>query len=658
MARGYDTTEPTPDDEIQIIDRDDGNNITPDKFDFVDGVSGTDSLHAFAGKPEARPKYDDNLFDDDNLRFIEDNNHNMDSSGLTPLLLPVSEYLGNNQLILNHTNSNGSLPNNSVPNLKYNIPTVSPLTEAAAMPNLHPYPISMNPEPRKLGSGTAPTTKRRRENNTPKTRPAFVMKVWSMVNDEKNHQYIRWNSDGKTFQVFHREEFMKEILPKYFKHNNFASFVRQLNMYGWHKVQDITSGTLNDDKNQEEIWQFKNPNFIRGHEELLDKIVRNKTIQEDEQSTNANTLQLILSELNQIKMNQIAVNEDLKRIRKDNKTLWQENYITRERHQQQAQTLDKILKFLATVYGNKQQFIDEQHDNPYATTDYSTSPFTKPRLMLMDQEFKSPGEPSTKPNIRSQSSQSQSQSQPPQQPQSQATLHRPSSSSSIEEIMRSYGNTPKDMSTQDVGRMFQQMINNGNYDNQYNRNNNKNYGSSSRYSMSRGINPQNGTSGVNSNLQSNIGSSSGTTSANGVLPPHLGQEVAQSPRHYFPELNVAPTTNSGQQYLRIGSPSPDIYSNNEVLNGIEQNVAKQGHSVQQVQDWIQKLAQQQKNHGNQQTTSNPPPTAYTPSSNLDEFDVNDFLSNDNHSIISDQDKKRPVEENYEPNRQFKKHRNA
>lgn len=644
MAQGYNGGEPTPDDEIQVIDRNDDKNNSTDKFDFVDGVGGADSLHTFAGKAEARPKYDDNLFDDDNLRFIDDHN-NMEPSGLTPLLLPVNEYLGNNQLILNHPNANVSLPNNNVSNLKYNIPTVSPLTEPAPMPNLHPYPISMNQEPRKLANGTAPTTKRRRENNAPKTRPAFVMKVWSMVNDEKNHQYIRWNSDGKTFQVFHREEFMKEILPKYFKHNNFASFVRQLNMYGWHKVQDITSGTLNDDKNQEEIWQFKNPNFIRGHEELLDKIVRNKSIQEEDQSTNANTLQLILNELNQIKMNQIAVNEDLKRIRKDNKTLWQENYLTRERHQQQAQTLDKILKFLATVYGNKQQFIDEQQDNPYAGTDYSASPFTKPRLMLMDQEFKSPGESSTK-------SPGRPQSQP--QPQQQTALHRPSSSSSIEEIMRSYGNTPKDMSNQDVGRMFQQMVNNGNYDNQYNRNNsNKNYGPNSRYNMPRGINPQ--SNPVNPNVQPNMGSA---TTTNGSLPPHLGQEVAQSPRHYFPELNMAPGTNSGQQYLRIGSPAPDMYANNEVLNGIEQNVAKQGHSVQQVQDWIQKLAQQQKNHSNPGTTSNPTPGAYSASPNLDEFDVNEFLSNDNHPIMSDHDKKRPLEENDEPNKQYKKHHNA
>lgn len=41
--------------------------------------------------------------------------------------------------------------------------------------------------------------------------------------------FVFWQS-GNSFHVFDQGQFAKEVLPKYFKHNNMASFVRQLNM--------------------------------------------------------------------------------------------------------------------------------------------------------------------------------------------------------------------------------------------------------------------------------------------------------------------------------------------------------------------------------------------------------------------------------------------
>lgn len=42
---------------------------------------------------------------------------------------------------------------------------------------------------------------------------------------------VSWNSEGNGFVVWSPAEFSELMLPKYFKHNNFSSFIRQLNTY-------------------------------------------------------------------------------------------------------------------------------------------------------------------------------------------------------------------------------------------------------------------------------------------------------------------------------------------------------------------------------------------------------------------------------------------
>lgn len=193
----------------------------------------------------------------------------------------------------------------------------------------------------------------------PKSRPAFVVKIWLMVNDPENQDQIHWSEDGESFKVPNRESFMKKVLPKYFKHLNFSSFVRQLNMYGWHKVQDLGhSGLANAN---DETWQFENPNFKRGREDLLDRIVRNKPgkADKDEEELDVN---LVVKELNKIKSNQSLIADDLRRVKKDNLLLWQEVMLARDRYAKQNETLNTILRFIASVFqggaGNREIGLD------------------------------------------------------------------------------------------------------------------------------------------------------------------------------------------------------------------------------------------------------------------------------------------------------------
>ncbi|AGO13073.1 AaceriAFL085Cp [[Ashbya] aceris (nom. inval.)] len=242
--------------------------------------------------------------------------------------------------------------------LTYNLRSSKLLTQKASMAGRGPSKAGSSPP--QLGSMP------KKKLTAAKTKPAFVNKLWSMVNDPVNQSLIHWSHDGKSFIVTQRERFVHEILPKYFKHSNFASFVRQLNMYGWHKVQDVKSGSIQS--NSDDRWEFANENFLRGREDLLTNIIRQKSSASsrdgaalsDAAHPNAVLvangeevdLGILFSELETVKYNQLAIAEDLKRISKDNELLWKENMLARERHQNQQQALEKIVKFLSSLYGS------------------------------------------------------------------------------------------------------------------------------------------------------------------------------------------------------------------------------------------------------------------------------------------------------------------
>lgn len=75
-----------------------------------------------------------------------------------------------------------------------------------------------------------------------------------------------WSDDGKLFIVKDPELFASDVIPQFFRHNNFASFVRQLNFYGFKKIKNDTIHLSHDNP---DWWKFKHENFLRGRPDLL-----------------------------------------------------------------------------------------------------------------------------------------------------------------------------------------------------------------------------------------------------------------------------------------------------------------------------------------------------------------------------------------------------
>eukprot|EP00729_Bicosta_minor_P020404 gene20404-27282_t len=82
---------------------------------------------------------------------------------------------------------------------------------------------------------------------------------------------ITWADDGCSFWVSNIEQFARDILPIYYKHNNYASFVRQLNMYGFHRSTE-PKGKV--EPGVQMVEHFTQEYFRRGQEHLLKNIHR------------------------------------------------------------------------------------------------------------------------------------------------------------------------------------------------------------------------------------------------------------------------------------------------------------------------------------------------------------------------------------------------
>ncbi|MBA0685447.1 hypothetical protein Goari_013106 [Gossypium aridum] len=177
--------------------------------------------------------------------------------------------------------------------------------------------------------------------------PPFLSKTYDMVDDPATDAVVSWSSANNSFIVWNPPEFARDVLPKYFKHNNFSSFVRQLNTYvptKWSRKGEVRKDSRSNvdhdvvtkgfRKVDSDRWEFANEGFLRGQKDLLLNISRRKPAQGHghQQAQQAHGQSSAGGAC--VEVGEFGLEDEVERLKRDKNVLMQE--LVRLRQQQQS----------------------------------------------------------------------------------------------------------------------------------------------------------------------------------------------------------------------------------------------------------------------------------------------------------------------------------
>ncbi|KAI7997904.1 Heat stress transcription factor A-3 [Camellia lanceoleosa] len=165
--------------------------------------------------------------------------------------------------------------------------------------------------------------------------PPFLSKTFDIVDDSTLDPIISWGLRGESFVVWDPLEFARLVLPRNFKHNNFSSFVRQLNTYGFRKIDT-------------DRWEFANEGFLRGKRHLLKSIQRRKSTQMQQIRSHAGS---------STELEKGGLEGELERLRKEKTSMIQEVVELQHQHHGTVQDMNAVNEKLQAAEQRQKQMV-------------------------------------------------------------------------------------------------------------------------------------------------------------------------------------------------------------------------------------------------------------------------------------------------------------
>ncbi|CAD8156304.1 unnamed protein product [Paramecium octaurelia] len=140
----------------------------------------------------------------------------------------------------------------------------------------------------------------------------FVEIFKEILEQSEYAQIITWDNDGEKIKIFDKSKLQQVVLPKHFKHGNYSSFLRQLNLYGFISCKD-ENGVLT----------YENPYFTK-KEVQMRKIQKKQQFSIEKQTSD----DIFMTEYEDLKKTIIDLKEEQMKI--------QQKLIQSVQHQQQC----------------------------------------------------------------------------------------------------------------------------------------------------------------------------------------------------------------------------------------------------------------------------------------------------------------------------------